>query len=190
MAAADPLHILVVSEKDLADLLPLMRGYCAFYHSSPSDADLLAMSRALIADPGREGQQLLGRDAGGTAVGFATLLWTWDTTAAARVAVMEDLFVVREARGTGVGRQLIASCPGARIPVATLADRARQRGRAAALRRHWSQALELVRLSPADHMSEPPAPDHRAAIGWPSATAQPRQLASGLESEVRARHTL
>lgn len=110
MAAADPLHIGVVSEEELADLLPLMRGYCAFYHSSPSDADLLTMSRAFIAAPGEEGQQLLCRSAEGHAVGFATLLWTWDTTLATKVAVMEDLFVTPEARGTGVGRQLIEAC--------------------------------------------------------------------------------
>ena len=44
-----------VREEDLDDLLPLMRAYCDFYEVAPSDEALLAMSRALIADPEREG---------------------------------------------------------------------------------------------------------------------------------------
>ena len=38
-----------VTEEDLPELLPLMRGYCDFYGVEPADDDLLAMSRALIA---------------------------------------------------------------------------------------------------------------------------------------------
>ena len=56
--------IAVVREADLSDLLPLMRAYCDFYEVTPSDAALLAMSRALIADPQREGTQLIARNAG------------------------------------------------------------------------------------------------------------------------------
>ena len=61
-----------------------MRGYCDFYEVAPADDDLLALSRALIADPGREGLQLLARDrrAAGAAIGFATVYWTWETHAA------------------------------------------------------------------------------------------------------------
>jgi hypothetical protein len=51
------------------------------------------LSKALIVDPDREGVQLLARDDGGTAVGFATVYWTWDTLGAARRGVMHDLFV-------------------------------------------------------------------------------------------------
>jgi len=51
-----------VSEADLTELLPLMRAYCDFYEVAPSDDDLLALSRALIADPEREGVQLLARE--------------------------------------------------------------------------------------------------------------------------------
>jgi GNAT superfamily N-acetyltransferase len=96
-------------EDDLADLLVLMRAYVDFYAAAPSDEALLALSRALIADPEREGVQLLARD-GDRAVGFATLFWTWSTTRAARIGVMNDLYVAPEARGTGVGEALIAAC--------------------------------------------------------------------------------
>ncbi len=39
-----------------------MRAYCDFYEVDPSDDALLALSRALIADPDREGVQFLARD--------------------------------------------------------------------------------------------------------------------------------
>jgi GNAT superfamily N-acetyltransferase len=112
--------IAVVREEDLADLLPLFRAYCAFYGSSPADEDLLALGRSLIADPEHEGLQLLARDLrpGGAAIGFATVYWTWESTKARRLAVMNDLFVTEAARGTGLADELIAAC----------AERARERG--------------------------------------------------------------
>jgi GNAT superfamily N-acetyltransferase len=102
--------ITTVTEADLGDLLPLLRGYVDFYEVSPSDADLLALSRALIADPQREGVQLIARADDGVAVGFATIFWWWSTLAAKRIAQMNDLFVTPEARGTGAAEALIDAC--------------------------------------------------------------------------------
>jgi GNAT superfamily N-acetyltransferase len=99
-----------VGPSDLDELLPLMRGYCDFYKVSPSDEDLLALSRALIDDPEREGLQLIARDAEGRPMGFATIFWTWSTTDAARLGVMNDLFVSETARGGGVADALISAC--------------------------------------------------------------------------------
>jgi GNAT superfamily N-acetyltransferase len=99
-----------VREADLPDLLPLMRAYCDFYGVSPSDEALLAMSRALIADPAREGVQLIARGEDGTPIGFATVFWTWETLGAARIGVMNDLFVTPGARGAGLGERLIEAC--------------------------------------------------------------------------------
>ena len=103
------IHIAPVTRDDLADLLPLMRAYCTFYESDPSDDDLRAMSRAFLA-PGSGGTQLIARDTSGEALGHATMLWSWDTTLAQPLAVMEDLFVTARARGRGVGAALIAAC--------------------------------------------------------------------------------
>ena len=108
----------MVAEADLPELLTLMRGYCDFYEVAPSDEALLVMSRALIADPAREGMQLLARDASGRAIGFATIFWTWTTLSAARIGVMNDLFVGPEARGSGLADALILEC----------AERCRARG--------------------------------------------------------------
>ena len=109
--------IATVTEADLPELLPLMRGYCEFYGVSPSDEALLAMSRTLIADPD-EGVQLIARDDDGRAVGFATIFWTWSTLSASRLGVMNDLFVTADARGGGTADALIAAC----------AERCRERG--------------------------------------------------------------
>jgi GNAT superfamily N-acetyltransferase len=102
--------IQLAREGDLEDLLPLMRAYCDFYGSAPSDHALLALSRALLADPEHEGLQLIARDQGGTAIGFATIFWTWSTTRAVRIGVMNDLYVDPAARGTGLADRLIAAC--------------------------------------------------------------------------------
>jgi GNAT superfamily N-acetyltransferase len=99
-----------VGEDDLSELLPLVRAYCDFYDVSPSDGDLIRLSRALIADPEHEGLQLLARDPDGSAVGFATIFWSWSTTNAGRIGVMNDLFVTESARGRGIAEQLIAAC--------------------------------------------------------------------------------
>lgn len=104
------MDIAPVGERDLPDLLALMRGYCTFYEVAPADADLLALAHALLADPEREGRQLIARDDERRAVGFATVFWSWSTLSAARLAVMNDLFVVPEARGMGVADALIARC--------------------------------------------------------------------------------
>jgi GNAT superfamily N-acetyltransferase len=105
-----PAVIAAVTEGDLPQLLPLMRGYCDFYEVDPSDEDLLAMSRALIADPGREGVQFIARDEDGRAIGFATIFWTWSTLSASRIAVMNDLFVDERSRGSGAAEALIEAC--------------------------------------------------------------------------------
>jgi GNAT superfamily N-acetyltransferase len=103
-------QITLVGEADLPDLLPLVRGYCDFYGVAPGDEELAALSGALIADPESEGFQLIARDEDGRALGFATVFWTWSTLAAARIAVLNDLFVHPDARGSGLAEALIEEC--------------------------------------------------------------------------------
>jgi GNAT superfamily N-acetyltransferase len=112
------MRIVTVTEADLEELLPLVRGYCDFYEVAPSDAALLTLSRSLIANPDLEGVQLLARTAAGRAAGFATVYWSWSTASGSRLAVMNDLFVHPDHRGTGVAEALIKACR----------DRARRRG--------------------------------------------------------------
>jgi GNAT superfamily N-acetyltransferase len=133
----DELMIAPVREEDLADLLPLLRGYCDFYEVTPGDEQLLRLCRALIDGvggvPHSAGVQLLARAGdGGEAVGFATLFWTWTTLRAGRLAVMNDLFVAPEARGSGVADALIAACR----------EHARAHG---AVRLEWQTARDNLR---------------------------------------------
>jgi GNAT superfamily N-acetyltransferase len=95
-----------VTPDDVSDLLPMLRAYCDFYRVGPSDELLRALVTALIDNP-TEGLQLIARDSGGAAAGFATIYWTWQTLNAARVGVLNDLFVVPASRGSGIGRALI-----------------------------------------------------------------------------------
>ena len=87
-----------------------MRAYCDFYEVAPTDEDLLALSRAMIDDPVHEGVQLLARNRAGNAIGFATVFWSWSTTGACRIGVMNDLFVTEAARGQGAADALIEAC--------------------------------------------------------------------------------
>jgi len=130
---------LVSTEAQVQRLLPLMRGYCDFYRVRPSDAALLSMSRALIADPTREGVQLIATD-GEQDVGFATLFWSWETTTAGRVGVMNDLYVVTLSRGRGAGSALIRAC----------LERCREHG---AVRMIWQTAVDnLAAQAVYDHV--------------------------------------
>jgi GNAT superfamily N-acetyltransferase len=126
------MHISVVSERDLDHLLVLMRAYCDFYRSHPSDGALLTMSRALIADPQREGVQFIARSDAGAAIGFATVFWAWETNSGGRIGVMNDLFVAESQRGRKVGERLIEACRSA----------CRERG---AVRLEWQTAPENLR---------------------------------------------
>ncbi len=136
-----------VTTTDLADLLPLVRAYCDFYDVTPSDEALLALSYALIADPEREGLQVIARDGDDRALGFATVYWSWDTLIAARMGIMHDLFVIPEARGTGVADALIGACVdecrrhgAAKLGWQTARDNARAQGvykRVGATRDEW-----------------------------------------------------
>lgn len=104
------MDVAVVSEGDIPELMPLMRGYCDFYETDTPDEDLRAIAQALIADPEGEGLQFIARDEDGTALGFATLFWSWSTLRGGRIGVMNDLFVAPEARGRRTGEALIDAC--------------------------------------------------------------------------------
>ncbi len=133
MSDPSPIHsIEPVAGSDLEDLLPLMRAYCDFYEVAPSDDALLDLSRALIADPDVEGVQLLARDEHSNAVGFATIFWSWDTTEASRIGIMNDLYVAPQARGSGLADRLIETC----------VERCAERG---AARLEWMTGPENVR---------------------------------------------
>jgi ribosomal protein S18 acetylase RimI-like enzyme len=99
-----------VALADLPELVGLMRGYCDFYEVAPGDAALRALSLTLLEHPDTAGVQLIARDARGAAVGFTTLYWSYSTTSASAIGVMNDLYVAPHARAKGLGAALIRAC--------------------------------------------------------------------------------
>ena len=103
--------------EEIEELLPLMRGYCDFYASAPSDDGLREMARALITDP-EQGALFIARTDGGEAAGFAAMDWKWSSLRGSRIGYLEDLFVSPDHRGGGYAEALIEAC----------AERCRERG--------------------------------------------------------------
>jgi GNAT superfamily N-acetyltransferase len=92
-------------ERDLEAALPLFAGYQRFYKSEPDDRRNLAFFRRFLA-PSEDGL-LLGAWDGDRLVGFACSYWTFSSTVADDIALMNDLFVEDGYRGRGVGHALI-----------------------------------------------------------------------------------
>jgi GNAT superfamily N-acetyltransferase len=105
---ADGVEVRPARSGEVEELLPLMRAYCDFYESSPTDDGLRTMLRTLIDEPA-QGAVFIARHEG-RAVGLATLDWKWSSLKGARMGYLEDLFVDPDARGKGIADALIEIC--------------------------------------------------------------------------------
>jgi len=100
------MSVIPLDEQDLDAAMPLIAGYQRFYGvADPDDERNRKFFRRFLA-PSQDGL-LLGAWEDGELVGFATLYWTFSSTHAAEVVLMNDLFVQEPWRGKGVGRALI-----------------------------------------------------------------------------------
>jgi GNAT superfamily N-acetyltransferase len=111
-------RILPLREEDLEAVLPLFAGYQIFYEALPDDRRNREFLRRFIA-PSDDGL-LLGAWVADELAGFANIYWTFSSTRAAEVALMNDLFVADGYRGRRIGQALIEAA----------ADAARERGMA------------------------------------------------------------
>jgi GNAT superfamily N-acetyltransferase len=104
-----------VSPKNLEDILPLIADYQAFYQVSDLESDV-EKNRRFFGQFGEDnpvGCQFIYRSqecGSNRAIGFATLYFTYASTIAAKVAVLNDLYVQEECRGQGIARALIEHC--------------------------------------------------------------------------------
>ena len=98
------------TEADLPALMPLLRGYCVFYESNPSDDGLADMVRALLAAPEEEAFLLVATADAGEIVGFAGCQWKWSALRGSRIVLLDDLFVAEAERGGGHADALIEAC--------------------------------------------------------------------------------
>lgn len=95
-----------VTHEDEADFLGLMQ---AFYRHEQFDFDPVASSRMvrhLLANP-QAGTLYLARQAGGRAVGYVALTQCYSLEFGGPFALLDEIFVLPEAQGTGLGKQLI-----------------------------------------------------------------------------------
>ena len=90
--------------KDRPQLLDLIEGYFAFYRTPFARPEVEALLDLLEQDPSL-GVQLVA-EADGRLQGFASLYACLDTLVAARILVMNDLFVDPSLQSHGVGAAL------------------------------------------------------------------------------------
>ena len=98
-----------VSKNNLTEVLPLIRAYQEFYKVSEISDDRNSEFFAQFGKSSPAGCQFIYREAGNV-VGFATVYFSFTSTIAAKVAVLNDLYTLPNCRGKGVGRQLIEHC--------------------------------------------------------------------------------
>lgn len=100
----DPLHIDRATSADLDALVPLFAGYLRFYERPADEARIAAFLGERL---GRgESVVFLARH-GGRPVGFVQLYPAFASLSLARSWILNDLYVLPEARGHGAGRGLM-----------------------------------------------------------------------------------
>jgi len=98
-----------VSEFNLPDVLPLVREYQQFYQVPEIDEGKNAefFSQFGIGSP--LGCQFVFKDSD-RAVGFATIYFSFSSTIASKVGVLNDVYVQPNARRKGIAEALINHC--------------------------------------------------------------------------------
>lgn len=98
-----------VSKNNLAEVLPLIREYQEFYKVAEISDKKNSEFFSQFGESNPAGCQFLYRESG-KVIGFATVYFSFTSTIAAKVAVLNDLYTLPNRRGKGVGRQLIEHC--------------------------------------------------------------------------------
>ncbi|HQV23463.1 MAG: GNAT family N-acetyltransferase [Moraxellaceae bacterium] len=99
----------VVTRQNLAQVLPLIRAYQTFYQVADIDDEKNHVFFGQFGQHNPFGCQFLYK-IDEKVVAFATVYFCFSSTIAHKVAVMNDLYVIPESRGQGVGRALINHC--------------------------------------------------------------------------------
>lgn len=98
-----------VSESNLEEVLPLIEQYQAFYKVKGISTQKNREFFSQFGESNPLGCQFIFRESG-KAVGFATVYFTFTSTIASKVAVLNDLYTSPDYRGKGIGKQLIEHC--------------------------------------------------------------------------------
>jgi GNAT superfamily N-acetyltransferase len=103
------LVIRTVEKNDLNELTDLMYQYIVDFYKRPKPPiDKVHNLIKTLIEKQRGIQYIAEQD--GKLIGFATLYFSFSTTKADKITIMNDLFVIENARGTGVAQKLFKSC--------------------------------------------------------------------------------
>lgn len=104
-----PVNVRPADQKDKQELTSLMYEYIVDFYQRPRPAvEKVHFLIDLLLEK-EEGIQFVAEKEGKLA-GFATLYFTYSTTRADKITVMNDLYVVEEERGAGVAQKLFKAC--------------------------------------------------------------------------------
>jgi ribosomal protein S18 acetylase RimI-like enzyme len=102
----EPHRIRQATIEDLEPLLEMMVAFNAFEHIPWTKSAGRAPLRTLLSDPSLG---LVGIVEGGsTPLGYFVLTWNYDLEWNGRDAFLTELFVIEDARGSGIGRAALA----------------------------------------------------------------------------------
>jgi GNAT superfamily N-acetyltransferase len=107
---ADTITVHPADGDDTPNMLGLVEAYLDFYGVARPPADRILRFIVMLRENPQIGIQFVAHTPAGGAIGFATLLISYDTLILERVATLNDLYVSPTFRRRGVGRALIERC--------------------------------------------------------------------------------
>src|SRR5699024_7384167 len=96
-------------QTDKEKVTPLMSEYIVDFYKRPRPSVEKVHRLIDILVEQKDGIQYVA-EVSGELVGFATLYFTFNTTRADKITVMNDLYVIERFRGTGVAQKLFKTC--------------------------------------------------------------------------------
>lgn len=97
-------------KEDINELYELMIQYIVDFYkkAKPAEESLKGLIQNLLENPNSGIQFVAEKD--GRLLGFATLYFTFSTLQVKRAAILNDLFILSDARGQKLGEQLFQAC--------------------------------------------------------------------------------
>lgn len=98
-----------IDESSISDVLPLIRHYQEFYEVPDIDDE---RNRVFFSQFGVSSEKgcLFGFKKEGQLVAFATVYFSYASSVTSKIAIMNDLYTMKDYRGQGVATALIKYC--------------------------------------------------------------------------------